>query len=192
VWCCFLLYTLRTFHREHCIVLQGLQFTEDYICSSTAEQCCRVWGSPCHSPVRLLPTHSDQSLWRAISPIKLIHKKNSMLNRMTVCPLQSNMCMVLSLKVPVTVVGSRRRSDSMDIFLPSSIPYLYVYNLFIRPQRKPLYHPSLISYHTIMLLTVLFYKLSFWVSREKGSLAALQQAFPRRQIIWSVNGLSAN
>lgn len=39
VCCCFLSYTLWTFPREHCIVLQGLKFTEDYICLSTAEQC---------------------------------------------------------------------------------------------------------------------------------------------------------
>lgn len=44
VCCCFLLYTLWTFPRERCIVLQGLKFTEDYICSSTAEQCRGVWG----------------------------------------------------------------------------------------------------------------------------------------------------
>ena len=28
------------------------------------------WGSPCHGPARLLPTHSDQSLCHAMSPIR--------------------------------------------------------------------------------------------------------------------------
>lgn len=73
----FNLKTLQTFPREHCIVLRGLKFTEDYICSSTAEQCRGMWCSPCHGPVRWPPTHSDQSLCYAVSPIKrLIHSQN--------------------------------------------------------------------------------------------------------------------
>lgn len=74
--CCFLLYTLSTFPRERCIVLRGLKFTKDYICSSTAEQ-CRGWGGggkrgslPCYRTLWWLPTHSDQSLWYALSPIR--------------------------------------------------------------------------------------------------------------------------
>lgn len=59
-------YTLRTFPRVHCIVLQGLKFTEDYICSNTAEQC--GGGGRGSLPLRWLPTHSDQSLWYAMSP----------------------------------------------------------------------------------------------------------------------------
>lgn len=116
-----------------------------------------------------------------------------MLNCGTVCPLHSDMCNVfLSLKVCVTAVGGRdgqsakRKNDPMDIFFPSSLPYLYVYTLFIRPQRKTLYHPSLISYCAIMLLSVLFFKLSLgnFLSQQRETQAhgaSEQGASPRQQ-----------
>lgn len=101
--CLSLLYTQWSFPREHCIVLQRLKFTKDYICSSTAEQCRGgTWESPFYSSVWWLPTHSDQSQWYAMSTIRgLIHMKNSdshLQNCVTVCPLRLAMCVVFVFK----------------------------------------------------------------------------------------------
>lgn len=198
VCCCFLLYTLRTFPRECCIVLQGLKFTEDYICSSTAEQCRGMWGFLCQSLVRWLPTHSDQSLWHAMSPIRDWSIRKIYVKPCSCLPLALQHMHVFVFKGACYSSGRQRWSVcqkedwSFGYFLTiHTTQSVCLYLIYWGPEKTT---PSS-QFNFILCNKICFSQYfslnclwkTFWVSREKRSLRALQkeQAGNTAPRIWS-------